>query len=183
MPRAEPSDPTWVEVGRVLRAHGVRGALSVSLYGDDPVNLLGATRVRLALRAGSREFELEGADMASTSREAGARLRIRLAGLRDRDAAQEWRGAALAIPESALRPLPEGEFYWRDLLGARCVDVSGAPLGSLDEIWATPEHDVLALRDGSLLRLVAVREGTLVRLDRAARLLTLDWPGDPEDEA
>jgi 16S rRNA processing protein RimM len=108
-------------------------------------------------------------------------VRVRLADLADRDAAQEWTGALLSIPESALRPLPEGEFYWRELLGARCRDRTGAELGLVDEIWPTRAHDVLVLRDGSVTRLLAVRTGTLVHLDRAGRVLTVDWPGEPED--
>jgi 16S rRNA processing protein RimM len=183
MPRASSNDSAWVEIGRVLRPHGVRGALNVALYGDDPANLLGAPKVRLVLGARSRDFALEGADMSVASRDTGARLRVRLVGLGDRDAAREWTGAQLAIPESALRPLPAGEFYWRELLGARVRDVSGAELGSVDEIWPTREHDVLLLREGSVVRMLAVREGTIVELDRAARVLTVDWPGEPEGDS
>jgi 16S rRNA processing protein RimM len=161
----------------------VRGALSVALYGDDPSNLAGSPRVRLALGARSREFELASADFAGPARDFGARVRLRLAGLADRDAAQSWAGASVSIPESALRPLPEGEFYWRELVGARCRDTTGFDLGVVDEIWPTRAHDVLVLREGSTTRLLAVCEGTLVRLDRAERVLVVEWPGDPEEAA
>jgi 16S rRNA processing protein RimM len=161
----------------------VRGALVVALYGDDPSNLAGSPCVRLTLGALSREFELERADFAGPSGDFGARVRLRLAGLLDRDAAQGWAGASVSIPESALRPLPEGEFYWRELLGARCRDTTGLDLGVVDEIWPTRAHDVLVLREGPTTRLLAVRDGTLVRLDRVERVLVVEWPGDPEEAA
>jgi len=182
-PRSRSTASDWVEVGRVLRPHGVRGALSVALYGDDPANLRGAPRVRLSLGPQAREFELEAVEVAGAPTETGLHLRLRLVGVRDRDAAEALAGAALSIPESALRPLPEGEFYWRDVLGARCRDLAGRDLGRVDEIWPTRAHDVLVLRDGAQTRMVPVRQGTLVRLDRDERLLTVDLPAESEGDA
>ncbi len=164
----------------MLRPHGVRGGLNVALYGDDPSNLAGSPQVRLSVGPRAREFDLERADTAGPPRDSGVRVRLRLAGLADRDAAAAWAGAALSIPESALRPLPEGEFYWREVLGARCRDLSGRDLGCVDEIWPTGAHDVLVLRDGPRTRLLAVCDGTLVGLDRVERVLTVDFPEEPE---
>jgi 16S rRNA processing protein RimM len=135
--------------------------------------------VRLERAGRSREFEVERVERAGPARESGVRVRLSLAGISDREAAAAWAGATLSIPESALRPLPEGEYYWRELLGVRCRDLAGADLGRVEEIWPTPAHDVLVLRDGPTTRLLAVRAGTLVALDRARGLLTVDWPGDP----
>ena len=37
----------WVELGRVLRPHGLDGGLLVALHGDDPSNLLSAETIAL----------------------------------------------------------------------------------------------------------------------------------------
>lgn len=170
-PRSE-----WVEIGRVVRPHGVRGGLNVALYGDDPANLLHASRVRLAGRAGTVELEVVSASSSGTSRDGGARARVRLAGVEDRDVAAVWAGATLSIPEASLQPLEEGEFYWRDVLGLVCRTRDGRDLGTVEEILPTPLNDVLVVREGDRTLLVPALRHVLVSVDVEAGTLWIDPP-------
>ena len=45
-----------------------------------------------------------------------------------RSRAESFAGAAVAIPESELPTLPDGEFYWRELIGcaARLPEILSA---------------------------------------------------------
>ena len=115
-------------------------------------------------------------ERAGTSPGDPARVRLWLAGLDSRERAELWRGAALSIPETALQPLPQGEFYWRELLGLRCCRMDGEPLGVVEEIWPTGSNDVLVIRDGDRLHLVPALRSVLVRVDRAAGEMRVDWP-------
>jgi 16S rRNA processing protein RimM len=174
-----PQASSWVEVGRVLRAHGLSGALLVGLHSDDAANLLAAPQVLLEGSARKCAFELTRAERRPSAASA-ARARLWLRGLADRDAAQAWAGARISIPEAALAVLPEGEFYWRDLIGARVCRADGRALGEIAEIWPTPAHDVLVVRDGERTRLLPARQDAFVRFDRDARTLVVDF--DVEDE-
>ncbi len=166
----------WVEVGRVLRPHGLDGALLVSLYGDDPANLLRADRVRLTGSAGEIEFRPGRARRAGAARGGSARVRLWIPGVERREQAEEWAGAVVAIPEAALEPLPEGEFYWRDLLGLSCRTLAGAELGVIEEIWPTGSNDVLVARAAGATHLIPALREVLVRVDRAAGVLWIDPP-------
>ncbi len=166
----------WVEVGEVSRVHGLLGRLLVSLYGDDPENLIHAGRLQLRGPPGTIEFRLEEAVPAGTHRRGRALVRIRLAGLVTREKATPWTGASLSIPEAALRSLPSGEYYWRDLLGLRCRTVSGRDLGQVEEIWPAGGHDLLVVRKGSETVLIPTLRSVLVKVDRSCGEVRIDPP-------
>ena len=56
------------------------------------------------------------------------------------------------------------------------LGAAGVLLGTLDEIWPTPGHDVLVLRQGGETRLVPASDGVIVRFDRTSGDLWLDPP-------
>ena len=187
-PSAEGTErsPATVELGRVQRPHGLDGGFLVLLYGDDPANLLAAPEVLLCGEPGEIPFRTRAAEDAGSGRERRARVRLWLEGITDRERAERWSGARLAIGEHLLESLPEGEFYWRDLIGASCRLPDGTVLGTLEEIWPTAGHDVLVVRDGGRTRLLAATDEVLVRLERTSddtRVLTLDPPEGSLDDA
>ena len=177
------SSRTWVEIGRVVRPHSLKGALLVQLHGDDPGNLSGAESVVLSGKSGETELRLRRSAPAGHASGGGVRIRIWLDGLESRDAAEAWIGARLSIAEGDLRTLPDGEYYWRELLGLRCRLPGGDELGVLEEIWPTGSHDVLVIRGPEQQHLVPALRGVLVRLDRERGELWIDPPEGLVDEA
>lgn len=172
--RTEPEE--LVELGRVLRARGLRGALLVELHSADPENLLRAPEVILEGAAGTVPFQVRGASVAGSGRDGRPRVRLELRGLDGRARAQPWKGAAVQVAAGSLTALAEGEYYWRELLGASCRLPDGSRLGVLEEIWPTPAHDVLVVRDRDRTTLLAASPQSVVRLDREKRELWIDPP-------
>jgi 16S rRNA processing protein RimM len=169
----------WVELGRVLKPHGLEGALLVALHSDSPENLLAVPEVALRGAQGTIPFRVERADPAGMGAGDRARVRLWLAGIDSRERAERWTGAALLVPPGALPELPAGEFYWRDLIGLEARALDGSALGRVAEIVATGGADVLALRrDGAPDLLLPVVEGLIVRLERERGLLWLDPPAE-----
>jgi 16S rRNA processing protein RimM len=168
------SSPTLVEIGRVSRPHGLQGCLQIVLFGDDPANFLAAERIVLSGGPGSIPYRIERADSVGPTSGGGLRLRVWLEGIEDRERAASWAGAWVSIAESDIQPLPEGEYYWRDLLGLRCVTSDGTAIGTLDEIWPTGAEDLLVINDGDRQTLVPARDEVLVRVDLEKRELCVD---------
>src|SRR5690348_11017533 len=104
----------WLSVGRIARAHGIRGELAVRV--DDPQSsvLLEVKAVRLA--GEERDRAILGARAAHTE------VLLRLEGVADRTAAELLKGREVQVPREALPPAPEGEFYYTDLVGLPCFD-------------------------------------------------------------
>jgi 16S rRNA processing protein RimM len=74
------------------------------------------------------------------------RLLLKLAGVDDRSAAEELRGALLQVPIEAAVELPAGSYYWYQLIGLRVVDEAGRELGELVEVLPTGSNDVYVVR-------------------------------------
>ena len=174
-PAATDSDAV-VPVGLVGAPFGVEGWVHVKSYTDPPENLLGygpwlLRRVSGADGAGWEPIEVE------TGRHAGG-LIARFAGVRDREATVELRRGAIGVPVSALPAPQEGEYYWRDLIGAEVVNRAGIRLGEVRRLFATSAHDVLVVDDGDGERLIPFVDTCVVAVRPESALVIVDWDAD-----
>jgi 16S rRNA processing protein RimM len=172
-----PAEGDWVELGRVLRAHGLDGALLVALHSDDPTNLIAAKSLRLAGEPGTIPFRVARVEPSGAGSGGRARVRLWLVGLESRERAERFADARVLLAAADLAALPEGEFYWRDLLGLTAVSVAdGETLGTVAEILPTAASDVLVIRRAGPDLLVPAVQGMVARLDRGRGELWLDLP-------
>ena len=127
----------WIRVGRVGRAHGLRGAFVVEEASEDPERLAESAVV------------YTGGEPAKVveSKRAGGRLVIRL----DRTVP---RGTSLQIPRSSLPALDPDSYYVVDLIGLAVEEEGGRPLGSVAEVEPGVANDVLELDSGLRLPMV-----------------------------
>ena len=145
------------------------------VYGDGPENLLGAREIGLAdpERGGDdpapQHHEIEG---GGTGR--GGEVRLRLAGIADRAAAARLEGRLVTVPAGDLPRLPQGDFYWHELVGCEVRLDEGTALGQVREIWDTGAHDVLVVQDArGRKHLIPTAREFVTDIDTAARTITV----------
>jgi 16S rRNA processing protein RimM len=129
----------WVRVGRVGRAHGIRGAFVVQEPSEAPERFAVGARLWVGR---------EPAEVVESKRAGGGRLVVRL----DREA---QRGAALELPESELPEPEEGAYYAYRLVGLAVREEGGEELGRVREVEPGVANDVLRLDTGTALPFVA----------------------------
>ena len=127
----------FLEAGRIVGTHGVRGELRVEPWCDEPSFL-----------AGIRTWFLGDIPIAVQSARVHKRLVLaKLEGIDDMNAAQALRGKVVTIRRADAR-LPEGRFFIQDILGFTVADdASGDALGSLSDVWTGPGQDVYVVTD------------------------------------
>ena len=131
--------PDLLEVGRILKPHGLTGEVEVGLVTDR----LERVAVGSVLHAGDVRLEVVG------SRPHKGHHLVRFAGVAGREAAEALRGTVLAAP-----PLDDPDALWvHDLIGSRVVAVDGADLGTVSAVEANPASDLLVLDGGGLIPL------------------------------
>jgi 16S rRNA processing protein RimM len=140
----------------------------VQFFGDGPDNLARLPEVVLA--PGADQPEVARHEVLRCSPGRRGEVRLALAGLRDRDAAEALRGLLVLGESSHLDALPPGDHYWYELVGCEVVDEGGRPLGRIRELWDTGAHDVLVVeREGDADLLVPAVDEWLKQVDPEAR--------------
>lgn len=163
--------PEAIEVGRVVRAHGVRGGLLVRPASEGSDVLLLVPAVELD-HAGRRERR-----KVTSARPQGKGILLQLEGVTDRNGAEALAGAGLWLREDELPPPEEGEYYVADLMGLSVVTPSGEPRGRVVDLESSPAQDWLVVeRDGARL-LIPFTEG-LVEVEFEAGRVVVDGPED-----
>jgi 16S rRNA processing protein RimM len=168
-------------VGRIRRAHGIKGELFVALNTDAP-DAIFAPGARVLV--GSPDGELAPDPKSGTVRELVVKsardfqdgLLVMFEGLTDRTQAEQWRARSLHVPMDELEPPADDELWAHELPGMHCVDAQGAPIGEVRSTYELPQGLVLEIETPRGLRDVPFNDVFVVRFDREARLITLDAP-------
>lgn len=130
-----------VTVGRIGRAHGVRGDVSVEVRTDAPEARFADGTVL------TTEPAVAGPLTVARSRWHSGRLLVRFDGIRDRTAAERLRGVRLlADVDESERPDDTEEYYDYHLIGMAVRVRGGAVVGEVVEVLHLPGQDVLSVR-------------------------------------
>jgi 16S rRNA processing protein RimM len=162
-----------VVVGRVGRAHGIHGLVSVDVRTDEPERRLAPGAVLLT------DPEARGPLTVLEGRVHSGRLLLRFAGVEDRTAAEELRGTELVVAvDPAEQPAEEDEWYDHQLVGLLAVGADGAAYGPVTEVVHLPMQDLLAIRTSSGGEvLVPFVTAIVPEVDVAGGRVVLDPPG------
>ena len=139
-----------LEVGRIGRAHGVKGDVLVHLTTDREERVAIGSR----LKAGERWLTVTAASRSND------RWRVHFEGVDDRTAAE-----ALSRLVIAAEPIDDPDELWvHQLIGAEVIEVSGTSRGRCVAVIDNPAADLLELDSGALVPVVFVTEQTSERI-------------------
>lgn len=170
------SESVEVVVGRVGRAHGLSGEVTIAVRTDEP-------EIRFAP---GRSVRIEGTGRrlhVEHSRSQSGSLHVRFAEIVDRTAAEDLKGAILVVEVPAgERPEDEDEFYDRQLRGLRALSADGGQVGVVSEVIHLPAQDLLVIDVDGVERLVPFVAALVTSVDPAAGTLTLAEVGGLIDD-
>jgi 16S rRNA processing protein RimM len=124
-------------IARIGAAHGVRGAVKLWTFTEDPLAVMqyGA----LVTKDGARSFEV------ATAREAKGHLVATLKGVATREDAERLNGIELYIAREKLPVAGEDEYYHADLIGLAAVTPANEPLGRVAAIHNFGAGDIIEI--------------------------------------
>lgn len=138
---------TTIEIGRVGRAHGLRGEVRIQPHWEGSDTLEHVESVLL-----SRKGKPPREHKIASCRPADKAYLVRFEGVEDRDAAEALRGLIVSVPRAALPDLEAGEYYLSDLREAEVFGPDGL-VGVVVDVRVHPTVDTLVIRrtDGTLV--------------------------------
>lgn len=155
--------PALLAVGRIARAHGIRGRVLLQPYNGESQGLERAQK--LFLGEEERPFEVERAERVNLG------YLVLLRGIADRDAAQALRGQEVKVDRAELPALADDEIYAVDLIGFEVVDKDGKVRGVVEALEEAGPQDLLRLAGGTLVPL-----GLVVEVVTQSRRVIVDAP-------
>lgn len=131
-----------VLVGRVVKPQGRHGEVAVEPFSDREDRF--PTLARAFVPAGGGEAREVKVERCWPHQQ---RFVLKLEGVDSIAEAETLRGAELRIAESELATLPEGSYYYHQLVGLQVDDEQGAAIGVVESVMETgAETRVLVVR-------------------------------------
>ncbi|MBY4676146.1 ribosome maturation factor RimM [Marinobacterium arenosum] len=165
-------------LGRITAVYGIKGWVKVFSHTQPMENILDYSPWLLNLDGRWTEVKL------AEGKRHGKGIIVRLAGVDDRDQARKYCNLDIAVEQSRLPELEEGDYYWSQLEKLSVYTLSGELLGKVHHLIETGSNDVLVVRKcaGSIdkrERLIPYLPDQVIKeIDLEAGTLRVDW--DPE---
>ena len=162
-------------VARIGAAHGVRGAVKLWTFTEDP---LAVKRYGpLMAKDGARQFEVTHA------REAKGHLVATLKGIATREDAERLNGLELYIAREKLPATDEDEYYHADLIGLAAVTPANEPLGRVIAIHNFGAGDIIEIAPPSgATMLLPFTNAVVPSVDLAGGRVVIELPAEIEGD-
>ena len=152
----------------MLGAKGLDGAFRIEPLTDVPERLAEGALLYIEDEEQRRRI---------TAYEGGGRVpAITLEGIADRDAAEALAGRYLEVE---TEPLPEGEWYWHQIVGLEVSDEDGLGMGRVVEVFRAGENEVYRIEGPQGELLIPALRDVVRAIDLAAGRMTVRW--EPEE--
>jgi len=127
-------------LGKVGAVYGIKGWLKIHSFTGELDAIL--DYFPWSLKLGNKTQTVEVTDW----RKHNKGLIVKVGNIDDRDDAQALVGSEILTSEASLPDLPQGDFYWRDLIGMSVVTTKGYDLGVVSDMMETGANDVLVVK-------------------------------------
>lgn len=166
------------QVGFVFGAYGVAGWVRIRPFSEDADALLAVKTWWIDKPSlhdvDVRQCKLHGGDVVA-----------QLVGVTDRNVAEALKGAAVSVPRSRFPALSDDEFYWAELIGLDVENLQGEHLGTVTDMMSNGPQSILritaSVAEGSdpevaaQERLIPFVDAFIIKVDKAAKKITVDW--------
>lgn len=157
-------------VGEIVKTRGLHGCLKV-LTAMEPHNFFSGLEVVYLEDKQGRTKPYNLGKMSSS----GKFLLIELKDVVNIETAEALVGSKVLIPREMLAVLPEGEYYYRDIVGLDVYTEEGKHLGRIESIFPTGSNDVYVCKGQREILLPAIAD-VIQRIDLDKKIMTVKLP-------
>jgi 16S rRNA processing protein RimM len=157
-----------ITIGKAVKPFGVKGEMKVEPMTDFPDRFRGLTRVHLVSPAGK-----ELVRKVTSVRYADKTPLLLFEGFDSPERARELNGWFIKVPREEAAPLPDGAYYWFELIGMEVVSESGETLGTIVDVFETGSNDVYVMKQGKKEVYIPATKEIVKQVDRAAKRMVI----------
>jgi 16S rRNA processing protein RimM len=162
-------------VARIGAAHGVRGAVKLWTFTEDPLAV--QSYGPLMTKDGARQFEIAGV------RAAKDHLVATFRGIATRNDAEKLNGIELYVPREKLPDTDDDEYYHADLIGLAAVNAAQEPLGRVVAIHNFGAGDIIEIQPAKgATMLLPFTNAVVPTVDIAGGRVVIELPQEIEGD-
>lgn len=171
-----------VLVGHISGAFGLQGWVKIRPYSTNADALLTVKKFWIEGPAGASLRELGRLE----SKLHGEDVVAKLLSVSDRNGAEALKGAVIKVSRQLFPTLPEGEFYWSDLIGLQVTNLQGENLGVVRDMMDNGAQSILRVASADIAEVDLLKHERLIpfvdhfvkEVDQEKKLIVVDWGVD-----
>lgn len=160
---------TYIVVGRFGKAHGVRGAVTIQSFTDPATNILQYHPWYVKTKKGWEEIKIDSLEQR------GKQLIAWVNQINDREQASALTNQDIAVARSVLPELPDGEYYWDQIIGLQVVNLNQVCLGKVTDLISTGANDVIVVEGERKYMIPFLLEHYIQSIDLVSGKMIVDW--------
>jgi len=171
------SEPSYLVVGHLNKAHGTKGELFVWPLTDHPEGSF-APGVILCLgdETGNAPDSTRPNVVILSARPFRRGYLVCLDGVDSREDAEALQGLYVLRPTEDLEEVEEGEVFYHQLLGMRVVTVGGDEVGKIVEVFELRPADLLEVKGPSRTHFIPFLSSLVRQVDTETATMVIDPP-------
>lgn len=162
--------PDYFYLGKVIRPHGVKGAVKIYLDVDNPSEYRDLDVVFVELKRNLVPYFIGSIHLEEN------KANLKLQDLHSIDEAQRLSGCRLFLPLDKLPKLKGNKFYYHEVIGFTVVDSSHGNIGSIENILDLPNNTLMTVASGKREILIPVNDDIILKVDRKSRTIRIKAP-------
>ena len=167
-----------IKIGRITTIYGLKGWVKIFSNTELIDNIFSYQPWQMRINGQWQEVKVK------EGKRHGKGLIAKLEDCNDRDQAKLYLGAEIAVDQSQLSDLEEGDYYWSQLVGINVETEAGVKLGKIDYLIATGANDVLVVKSSqasidSEERLIPWLPGQVItKINLSKGVIHVNWDPD-----
>lgn len=151
----------YLEAGKIVNTHGLRGEVKVVPWTDSPETFEDIEYVYIKKKTGDMRLDIENLKYQKNN------IILKFAQISSIEEAEPLKNKTVYIDRDMLGELPEGVYYIADIIGLKAVDTEGNEIGTVADIFNTGSNDIYDIkREGKKNLLLPVIDDVItVELD------------------
>lgn len=154
-----------VEIARIQGPHGLKGKMRITPFGDSFEQF--KTYSHLIIGPEGCPVKVLSSEQKRNS------YIIALEGHVSIDQVEKLKGVTLYVRREQLGEPAENEYYWRDIIGLKVLDLDGRELGEVVDIFGTGSNDVYVV-DRVKQYLIPATRDVVKEISLENRTMTID---------
>jgi 16S rRNA processing protein RimM len=162
----------FLEIGKIVKAQGLKGRVKVLSYLESGAEMLQSLDEVIISQGKDKRvsYALENFQIR------GKCFYLDMEGIENIDQAEALLGSLVLVPAAKMGALPEGEYYWQQLIGLEVITEAGTLIGTLAEIFPTGSNDVFVCRGGAREILLPAIADVVLTVDLEKKIMVVRLP-------